>query len=345
MQRKLPRSSSSDDTALHIGDAADLVVAVPYLLGFRPAESLVLVALERNRVIVSARVDLADLLDGSATAQPLDEAVSAAARSGADSAVALVFSDEAVRIDDMPHRRVVDAVGFRAAAAGLLLLDVLVVRRGRWWSFVCIDGGCAQCSDDGQAVDEYASPVAAAATFRGLVALPSREAVADLLRPAEDRDRLEPLIAAHENGVVQAVVEGQARRQERAATRALFAAAREADRAEPDLSDERIARFGVALTVTAVRDGVWLAIDAGRLEGHDFWRHLARRLPPPYDAAPLFLTGWSAWRNGDGVLAGIAAERALESDPTYHAADMLLAALAHGVNPYRMPRLRRSRSA
>jgi hypothetical protein len=67
---------------------------------------------------------------------------------------------------------------------------------------------------------------------------------------------------------------------------------------------------------------------------------LLTRLPAPYDAAPLFLFGWSQWRAGNGTLAGIAAERAQVSDPGYSAAGLLLAALGHGLDPRATPPLR-----
>ena len=71
-------------------------------------------------------------------------------------------------------------------------------------------------------------------------------------------------------------------------------------------------------------------MDEGRVDGRVLWRYLARRLPAPYDAAPLFLFGWRSYRDGDGALASMAAERALSSDPGYSAADLLLAALSQG---------------
>jgi hypothetical protein len=88
-----------------------------------------------------------------------------------------------------------------------------------------------------------------------------------------------------------------------------------------------------------------MAIDAGRIDGRPLWRELAHRLPEPYDAAPLFLFAWSSWRDGDGVLARTAVERAIKSDPGYSAADLLLAALSHGIDPRRLPKLRGGRSA
>jgi hypothetical protein len=107
------------------------------------------------------------------------------------------------------------------------------------------------------------------------------------------------------------------------------------------VDEGHLIRFGAALSTIEVRDACWLAVEAGRMDGEDLWRELSRRLPAPYDAAPLFLFGWQRWRNGDGVLAGIAARRALDSDAGYTAADLLHLAVTDGLDPFRTPRLRK----
>ena len=136
--------------------------------------------------------------------------------------------------------------------------------------------------------------------------------------------------------------DGEAKRFERSVKRAIFAAARAADAPGLwEISDADAARYGAALAASTIRDPVWLAVDDGRLDGRPLWRELARRLPSPYDAPALFLYGWAAWRAGEGTLAGIAAERALISDPEYTAADLLMAALSGGVDPREFPTLRR----
>jgi hypothetical protein len=71
------------------------------------------------------------------------------------------------------------------------------------------------------------------------------------------------------------------------------------------------------------------------------WRRLATSLPAPYDAAPLFLFGWASYRDGNGALARIAADRALDSDPYYTAADLILAALSQALDPHQLPRFTR----
>jgi hypothetical protein len=248
-----------------------------------------------------------------------------------------------MRRDEMPHRDVVDAFLDECHANDALPLvhEVLAVHGDRWWTYSCDAIGCL-CPIDGRPVDASGSTFAAAATYRGMVALPTRADAVALLDPVPDRDLLLPLIVKHENAMVQAAVQGHGQRSERAVKRAIFAGARDLDAGAAMPTDERAARFGVALTAITIRDAVWLAIDEHRIDGTALWRDLARRLPPPYDAAPLFLAGWSAWRAGNGMLAGEAARRAIASDRAYSAADLLLAAVDGGIDPRRMPRLRPS---
>ena len=193
---------------------------------------------------------------------------------------------------------------------------------------------------------------AATATYAGLVALPDRGDVTSLLDPfpTEQREALEPLIAHYENSAAAAILDGRSQSYQRSLKRALFAAARDGDRAlfpgqSGSVPDEDVCRFAVALVDTPIRDAVWLATERRQLDGRALWREIARRAPQPYDAAPLFLYGWVCWRDGSGVLAALAAERALASDPGYRAADLLLGAVRHGLDPRRTPRLRLPRPA
>jgi hypothetical protein len=189
--------------------------------------------------------------------------------------------------------------------------------------------------------------VAAAAAFAGMVALPDRRTLSAQLDPrsADDRDRLRPALEAATLG--QHAAPSELARADRSAIRSMFAAARSLDdpRTTLDLPEEQVCRFGAALRRITVRDSLWLGIDDGRIDGRRLWRQLAARLPAPFDAAPLFLFGWGTYRAGDGALAGMAADRALASDPGYSAADLLMAAVAQAISPHQLPRLRPARSA
>lgn len=346
------RTASAETPTLRVRGPADLLQAVPYLLGFHPQASLVLVGLDGERLVVTVRVDLLDLDDPKVLADALDAMVCG----GAERLVAAVYDDAAVELGaagvdwaELPWRAVADDVHRQAARAGGDVVEVLLVAGGRWWSYCCGLAEC--CPPEGRMLPSGPSVVAAEATYAGMVALPDRASLAAVLepRPRVERDQLADLVAAAEDATVQAVLQGGAGRHERSVKRALFAAARAADTpgavGEPILDDAAIARFGVALSGYPVRDSVWMAIDDGRIDGRELWRSLAARLPGPYDAAPLFLFAWATWRDGNGALARIAAERAIESDPGYSAADLLLAALQRGVDPRRLPRLRLPRSA
>jgi hypothetical protein len=342
-------TAPDDDAAtiptLRVRGPADLAQAIPYLLGFHPSSSLVLLGLDGIRVVVTARLDLADVIDPMAPPL-LESSIHAMYDGGAATFVGVLFDDDARPTlrsarNRLPWSGVADELTEAVVAAGAEIDDILLVSGQRLWSYTCAEPTC--CPPEGQPL-EPSSEVAAAATYAGLVALPDRASLAALLDPAPgaDRDRWTPVLTAAEYDAVAMVLRGGDDRDDRSVKRALFAASRAADtlRAPADLPDDQLVRFGVALRRIAVRDSVWMAVDDRRLNGRELWRQLARRLPAPFDAPPLFLLAWGAWRTGDGALANIAAERALHSDPRYSAADLLLAALARGVDPRRMPRLR-----
>jgi hypothetical protein len=71
---------------------------------------------------------------------------------------------------------------------------------------------------------------------------------------------------------------------------------------------------------------------------------LARRALPPVDVATLSVLGWVAYAQGCGVLAAIAVERALASDPSYRLARLLSDALDRQVPPERLRQASRDSS-
>jgi hypothetical protein len=335
-------SRSRTDPALpiqRISGPEELLQAVPYLLGFHPADSLVLVGLDGKRVTVSARLDLADVVFGGAR-----YTLTALAECGSTSVIGVVY-DHAVSADDCyderPWQDLVLDIEVEADALGCRLDDAVLVSGNRYWSLMCSDFTC--CPREGREVEHAGSAFSAAATYAGLVALPDRAALVTMLDPLPDDDRnaLVDAIGRVEYESVRLTIHGGGARYERAAKRAVFAAARASE--APDwhgTSDADVSRFAAALRITPIRDAVWMAIDDRRIDGRPLWRDLGRRLPSPYDAPPLFLYGWASWRHCEGALARIAADRAVLSNPDYTAADLLLAALNQVVDPRRMPRLR-----
>jgi hypothetical protein len=327
---------------IRLSDPASLIEAVPYLIGFHPQNSLILLGTsptpERtSRVEVALRIDLPkddfDVTDFVTLMGPVQ-------RAGASQAIVVMFTDH---IDGDPRRddywtRLAAAVRTAAEQAGIPVLDVLVTTAALWWSMCCEDEAC--CPSTG--TPRRSDAVAAEAVFSGLTALPKREDMAGPLtrvqHDSRDAEALDAELREAEHRVTTAVLNNRLAAFRKREAAALFKACTPPE-AGP-LTIKQIARSGVALTDITIRDEVWLAVDEGSINADAFMRRLLAALPSPYEAAPLFLFGWAAWRDGKGVLAAMAAERALQSDPGYSAAHLLLGAVRNGLDPRTTPTLR-----
>jgi hypothetical protein len=315
----------TEPRTLRLSTPEDLIEAVPFLLGFHPIDSLVLVGLNDSRVEVTARLDLADA-QPSSLMQVL-EAVALRAR--CPKAITIVYGEPAAAT------RLQASLELAAESAAVELVDCLYVAGGRWRSVLCGNLDC--CPAEGRDINQ-SSPIAATAVYAGLVAAPSRADVLAQLDPlpAQERDALRRLLAVEEQQAVEAAGAGALDRYARSQVRAIHTAVRAGAR----VSDELAARLLVGLALYAIRDRLWLAIDDGRIDGRGLWLDLARRAPSPYDASPLFLFAWGTWRQGNSAVAREAAERALASDPGYTAAELLLSAIEQAIDPRTMSKLR-----
>jgi hypothetical protein len=339
---------TTTNNAISLTDPGSLLETLPYLLGFHPSASVVLVGLKANRVIVTTRIDLADASDPVT----VDTDVHILLQAGATMVIAAVYAaptDQPMRSAPaavvLPHDLAVKSIAARLAAHDLTLVEALFVQSGYWWSYPGRASGCPDCVS-GDQLPGSAATGPAEAVFAGLQALPSRDALLATLEqdPLGEREQLR---AGIEAAIAAAARLGRdaAARQQRSVKRALFAAAREADRSLfprslPDLARPVLCRYAAALGDITIRDALWLAVDQQRLDGRGFWLQLLTRLPAPYDSPALFLFGWATWRDGNGTLAAMAAERALAGRRDYTAAELLLSAVQTGLDPFRTPRLR-----
>ena len=318
--------TTTDSQTLRLKGPADLVAFVPYALGFHPRESLVLVGLAGTRLVVTARLDIVD-----ATLEVVSSACGTLRRNGATAVAGIIVTDHPDLTSEV-QRHVTDAAGH----AGLGVRDVLLVTGDRWYLLHNADP--ESFTRQGNPLETRSTAVDAAAVYAGLTVLPSRDAFAAMFAPVPGRADLAGGLERHHGIRDRAQQDAALPAWEHSAVRALFAAQRTAQDGRMP-TDDTVARFGVALRSYSVRDAVWLAVDDGWLAGMQLWVNLARRLPHPYDAAPLFLAGWHAYRQGNGALAGIAADLAITADPGYRAAGLLCEALACSVDPRRLPQL------
>ena len=320
---KLPGMTPA--TSLKISSPAELLAAVPYLLGFHPSDSVTVVAFRGGRVHFAGRHDLpppdSDSDDARAAAAHLAAVV---AREAADGAVVIGYGAPA---------RVTPAV-LRTAEAlrrvDVPTFDVLRVTGGRFWSYLC--DGDDGCPDEGWPCPPEHSAIAAAATYAGHVALPDRDTLVAQLAPVGGAAMAAATVRARErlSGLADRDA-GVGRRVHRAGRTAVRDAERRY-RSGGRLSDDEVAWLGVLLADVAVRDYAWerVGLDPWQLT---LWTDVVRRVEPAYVPAPAALLGFAAWRSGVGALAWAAVERSLEQDPAYGMAQTLREILTYAVSP------------
>jgi hypothetical protein len=315
-------------TTLCARSPEDLLALVPVVLGFEPAESIVMLTFDAAHPF-HARVDLPD--DRCDAAAVADLLLDPAVRHRVGRVVLLLYSAE-------PDRRVVTDT-WRALRRGCRTrrLDVVEALRVTPTRYHPLLGGDPRLREQGVPYDpdDLAShPFRAQAVLDGRVTRRTRADLAAAL--AADADAVAAVSAA--------AARAPAWPWEHDATAPPSALLAEGEWVEqvvdghldagsvPD--DAEAARLLRALTVTAVRDAAWSRVPRSRArEGVRLLTDLVRRAPDPWLPPVAALLAWAAWQSGEGALAWCALDRGDAVDPRYPLARTLAGALARAVPP------------
>jgi hypothetical protein len=328
---------------VRLDDPGALVAAVPHLLGFVPARSLVVVALHRAQVRLTLRVDLAAATEPGVAAQLATHV----RRTGAREVVLVLAGEPAPGGGDLPapdppgasdaalpHRLVVAALRRVCRARGLGIRDILWTDRGRWWSYLCRDPAC--CGPAGRPVDPgTVRHLAAELAAEGRVVLPDRGALrrsVDLVhRPG---DGASPRVFRQARDRQAAGCHEDVDEFRRAAVRALAGAVDRCGPGGPGVSAGERPALALSLTDTGIRDGALRWLGGERHDGaHALWLDLVRHTPPPWAATPAVLLAMYAYSRGDGAFARVCADRALADEPDSVPATTVHRLLDAGVSP------------
>jgi hypothetical protein len=310
---------------IRLRSPADLVAVTPYLLGFHPDHSLVMVALRGRRVGFAARCDLAA---GPAETIARELAVVVSRQDAGEVVVLGYGSAEQVG-------PALEAARAAAEGRGLAVRDVLRVDQERWWSYTCDDDTC--CPSAGTPYDRSASPVATSCVLEGLSALPSRRELVRQVAPLGGLTRTS-MIQATERAWSRLATRLEALPEERCAAvvvedgTAAVTGAIDRYAAGERLEDDEVAWLTVLLQSIPVRDVAWTAITDEQPHLR-LWQDVTRRVEPELVGAPGSLLAFAAYRSGNGPLAKVALERVLGEDPSYSMAQLLLHALQNGLPP------------
>jgi Domain of unknown function (DUF4192) len=303
---------------------ADVLAAVPYMLGFHPTDSVVVLGLRRRALVFEMRGDLPARDEVGEFADYYARVV----HRQRVSAALLVGYGRGVAVTP-----ILLATAEALARHGIVVPEMLRAHEGRFWSYVCTSPEC--CPPDGTPYDVSSSPVAARATVAGCVALPSRADLERRLAPVSGparaamceatrraAERLAGLVGSPPSSAAL-VAQGCA------AVDSALARHRDGGR----LDDDELAWLSLVLGHVPVRDHAWRGV-GGDLGPHvSLWLDVLRRAQPELAAPPATLLGLAAWRAGEGAVASIALARALCADPDYRMAQLLDHALRHGLSP------------
>lgn len=366
-----------DDHRVTLRGPAELADALPYLLGYHPDDSVVLIGLHGPRGRLGGRIRTGIPEDPAtwqgAAAQLAGCLVDGSRTRGGHPDAAVIYlcqepADDGRAAETMERLRPL-AQELRTACGALdvPVFEALYVTRRRYFSYCCGGGDC--CSGEGNELPEPGtSPMAAAAAYAGIRAPGSLKQLQRRLDPIAEPEanrQLRALDAAAATLVPRMLEEGAEAAGVSSETLELAedllgrlrrsTAEGSSDASATDAGDDALLTAQeAARLVIGLQDRVTRDRAAEWMEGPDaplalrLWRALARRCVHAFAshaAAPLTLAGWVAWSSGDDAAARIALSRALEADPEYVFAQLLQQALSDGLDPEPLRRCMRQQRA
>ncbi|MER6319798.1 DUF4192 domain-containing protein [Streptomyces sp. NPDC001581] len=341
---------------------AELADALPYMLGFHPSDSLVLVAVhgEGGRFGGRLRVGIptASAEWEDTARQVADCLIRGSERRGGKPDGIVVYLCQEPRGEESGRRvmtrlrPLAQRIRLACGALDVPVLEALCLSEGRFWSYVCPDERC--CPAEGTRLAAVGTSVmAAAATFAGLQVRGSLKEIEGRLAPlrgavaAEAERALDRAAAA----LMPRILDGATREEVGAETislardlmrRMTLAPPAEGGTHADDWDDALLGHDEAATLILGLQDREIRDIAAEWMEDEEaapalrLWRALARRCVGAYGehaAAPLTLAGWVSWSTGDEPTARIAFGLALRADAEYRFAQLLHHACNEGIDP------------
>lgn len=303
--------SVSETPRLAVRSVDDLVGLVPYLLGFPPRDSLVVIVLCDGRVEVTARADLAEVAgpDGLAClfARLLD-------RFPAAELWCLAYTQDEVLAWDV-------LAGCAALCGAIRLAQVVHVGPELWRSG----------SPDGDQGTVRVSEAALEAVVLGLPVRKSRAELEALVAGPADAEvgELFELVEPVATEVAELSPSARRRLLQRLLRRGGERARADCVRlavlvADPDTAVE-------LLSGLRRRDAAHLVA---------VWTQVVRHCLVPYLPTPLGLLGMAAWLTGDGAMAAVCLDRIVRLDPEHPMARLLGVIIEEVIPPTEWSRYR-----
>ena len=309
----------------------DLLAAIPFLIGYHPHNSLVMVSLKDDAVGMAMRIDLPSEI----AREGYDLLVSHLVREEAEAALIVAYAEE----NSADPENVLINISAALVRAGIDIKESLIVRNNRFRSMLCSDLTC--CPPEGTQVPDLDSSRIAA-----------EHVIAGHPMPFENVDGLVQSIAAvrtsFETGWQDEVQEfwissdtEEIRDLQRDGATAIIDLAGEYRQSRGAEDRELVARVIGRMSDIQVRD---FALGSHSEETADFywamWRDLLRIAPRGFVAPIACLFAAMAYERGEGALAHKALDRALHDDDQYSLALLLRRVFTAGWPPHSFTAMR-----
>lgn len=310
----------------------DLLAAVPFLIGYHPSDSLVLISVKKDALEMAMRIDF-PINPPEGTYQLL---ASHLQKDRAEAALVIAYEPESENSGEQVLRELADVI----ATSEIPVRELMLVRSNRWRSLLCNDSSC--CPPNGNPVEDFQnSRIAAEQVANGKVL------------PFDDSEGLSHSISATNFSkdlnwnaqvinfrVAQDDPELNAKQRDGAESILLLADFYMQDGKCEDLKLK--ARVLGRLSDIQVRDYALGCHNPENLNSYlVMWRELLRIAPPKFVAPVAALFAALAYENGEGALAHRALDRAIEDDPEYSLARLLRRVFGSGWPPSGFAQLRR----
>jgi len=309
----------------------DLLAAVPFLIGYHPTDSLVLISVKSDSLEMAMRIDFPkNPPEGS-----YQLLASHLKRDNSDGALIVAYEPA----DSLAGPEVLHNVADAVASLDIPIRELMLVRNNHWRSLLCSDDKC--CPPEGNQIEEFVNSRIAAEQVASGKVLPFSDSEglthsisATIL--AKDLNWNAQVVGFRVDPDANNLNELQRDGAESILLLADFYSqngfCKDYDlmaRVLGRLSDIQVRDFALGCHTDQTINSYWA-----------MWRDLLRIAPPKFVAPVASVFASIAYENGEGALAHRALDRAIEDDPEYSLARLLRRVFSSGWPPSGFAQLR-----